>query len=82
MDALTTTKKRGGGYLCSKILKRLADIILSLLAIIIISPVFLIVSILIKLTGEDVFFFQKRIGQHQKDLNLIKFTTMPKGSEK
>lgn len=81
MDSLTISNKNFS-YLCSKILKRLADIILSLLAIIIISPVFLIVSILIKLTGEDVFFFQKRIGRYEKDLNLIKFTTMPKGSEK
>ena len=66
----------------SKVLKRIADIILSGLAIIILSPVFIISAILIKLTGEDVFFFQKRFGQYEKDLNLIKFTTMPKGSEK
>ena len=81
MDSLTTSKNFFP-YLCSKILKRLADIILSLLAMIVVSPVVVIVSILIKLTGEDVFFFQKRIGQHEKDINLVKFTTMPKGSEK
>ncbi len=81
MDSLTTPKKKFS-CLCGKIIKRLADIILSLLAMIVVSPVFIIVSVLIKLTGEDVFFFQKRIGQYEKDINLIKFTTMPKGSEK
>lgn len=81
MDSLTLSNKNFS-YLCSKILKRLVDIILSLGAMIIASPIFLIVSILIKVTGEDVFFFQKRIGLNEKDFNLIKFTTMPKDSDK
>ncbi len=66
----------------SKSLKRFIDISFSGLAIIILSPIFIIVSILIKLTGEDVFFFQKRIGQDETIFNLLKFTTMPKGSDK
>lgn len=55
---------------------------LSSLAITILSPVFVIVSILIKLTGEDIFFLQERVGQNEILFKLIKFTTMPKGSEK
>jgi lipopolysaccharide/colanic/teichoic acid biosynthesis glycosyltransferase len=66
----------------SKTLKRIVDVILSGMAIIVLSPVFLIVSLLIKLTGEDTFFLQERIGQNEGLFKLIKFTTMPKGSEK
>ena len=66
----------------SKVLKRIIDISLSGLAIIILSPVFIIISILTKLSGEDIFFLQERTGQAQKPFKLIKFTTMPKGSEK
>ncbi|MCK4783711.1 MAG: sugar transferase [Desulfobacteraceae bacterium] len=63
-------------------LKRSMDILLSGLAIIILSPVSVIVSVLIKLSGEDVFFIQERVGQGEKLFGLIKFTTMSKGSEK
>jgi lipopolysaccharide/colanic/teichoic acid biosynthesis glycosyltransferase len=66
----------------SHILKRFFDILLSGLSIIILSPVFIIVALLIKLTGEDVFFLQDRVGQNEKLFKIIKFTTMSKGSEK
>jgi len=66
----------------SKALKRIIDLFLSGLAIIILSPIFIIISILIKLTGEDIFFLQERTGQSEKPFKLIKFTTMPKRSEK
>ena len=66
----------------SNVLKRIIDITLSGLAIIVLSPLFVIISILIKLTGEDIFFLQERVGQSEKPFNLVKFTTMPKGSEK
>ncbi|MCK5617500.1 sugar transferase [Candidatus Pacearchaeota archaeon] len=66
----------------SKLLKRFVDILLSGLAIIILSPVLIIISVLIKLTGEDIVFLQDRFGLNEKSFKLIKFTTMPKGSEK
>jgi len=81
MSFLTKPKKRFGRP-CSETLKRIVDIILFGLAITIISPVFIITSILIKLTGEDIFFLQDRTGLNEKPFKLIKFTTMPKGSEK
>lgn len=63
-------------------LKRIMDVLLSGLAVTILSPVFMVVSILIKLSGEDIFFLQERVGQYEKRFRLMKFTTMPKGSEK
>ncbi|WP_313127999.1 sugar transferase [Anaerocolumna sp.] len=58
-------------------IKRLIDIILSLLGLIILSPVFLILIIAIKLDSKGpVFFKQKRVGIHKKFFNILKFRTM------
>lgn len=60
---------------------RLFDVLLSLIAIFFLSPLFLIVCLVLKLTGEgEVFFFQKRVGKDKNPFNLIKFATMLKDS--
>lgn len=57
--------------------KRLIDIVLSALAILCLSPIFLILMILIKLDSPGpVFFKQKRVGIHKKHFNILKFRTM------
>lgn len=59
------------------IAKRLVDIVGSFLGIIILSPVLLVVSIIIKCTSEGpVIFKQERIGLHNKPFNMYKFRTM------
>jgi Undecaprenyl-phosphate glucose phosphotransferase len=61
----------------NRFVKRLCDIILSGAALIVLSPVFLIITIGIKLTSKGpVFFKQKRTGFKQKDFEIIKFRTM------
>ncbi|MCC6721096.1 MAG: sugar transferase, partial [Bacteroidia bacterium] len=46
-----------------KLFKRFFDIIFSLLAILILSPILIPIVILLRLTGEGyIFYFQKRIG--------------------
>ncbi len=58
-------------------IKRLIDIVLSLLGIIIFSPVFLVLIIAIKLDSEGpVLFKQKRVGIHKSHFNILKFRTM------
>ena len=58
-------------------MKRVFDFICSLIAIIILSPVFLILMIIIKLTSEGpIFFKQRRIGKDNKEFNIYKFRTM------
>ncbi|HEX2938620.1 MAG TPA: sugar transferase [Ruminiclostridium sp.] len=58
-------------------LKRLFDIVLSALGIIILSPVFIIISIIIKATSPGpVFFKHKRIGYLGEDLEIYKFRSM------
>ena len=61
----------------AKCFKRLIDFILSLLGIIILSPVLLILTVLgaVKMKGNP-FFTQDRPGLHEKIFKLIKFRTM------
>lgn len=57
--------------------KRLLDILLSLIALIILSPLLLIISILIYFKlGSPIFFTQERPGKDEIIFNLIKFRTM------
>ncbi|MDA9757469.1 sugar transferase [Pseudomonadota bacterium] len=60
---------------------RFFDIAFSMLAIIFLSPVLIICSIILFLTGEnEIFYLQERIGRNGKRFNLIKFVTMMKDS--
>lgn len=63
-------------------LKRCIDFLGSLIGIIILSPVFAIISVLIKLTSKDpVFFLQERLGKDGKVFKIIKFRTMVVNAE-
>ncbi len=60
-----------------KYIKRPQDFLLSLIALILLSPLFLILYILVKRKlGTPVFFHQERPGLHGKIFNLIKFRSM------
>lgn len=62
-------------------IKRLADILVSFIALIILLPFMLPIVIILLLTGEHyVFYYQKRIGFKKKPFNIIKFATMLKNS--
>ena len=64
-------------------LKRLFDIICSLIGIIILLPFFVIISVLIIVnSGSPVFYFQTRVGKNSKNFNLIKFRTMHTHADK
>ena len=58
-------------------LKRVLDFILSLVGLVILSPVLLIIALIIKLTSPGpVFFKQKRVGKNKTYFNILKFRTM------
>ena len=60
-----------------KYFKRVMDFVLSLLAIIVLSPVLLIVAILVRtILGSPVLFAQERPGKDEKIFKLYKFRTM------
>lgn len=61
--------------------KRVIDIILSSIALIILIPILLPVIIILFFTGENyVFYFQERIGYRNSKFKIIKFATMLKNS--
>lgn len=67
----------------AKYIKRWLDFILSLLAIIILSPILLIVALLVRIKlGAPVIFKQKRPGLHEKIFTLYKFRTMTDEKDK
>lgn len=58
-------------------IKRLCDIIISLVAVVLLSPIILIVALLVKIKlGSPVIFVQKRPGKDEKIFNMYKFRTM------
>lgn len=63
-------------------LKRVFDVVISIMGLIVLSPLFLAVAVLIKIdsTGK-VFFRQERIGKNGKPFYPFKFRTMIEGAE-
>lgn len=60
-----------------KYIKRILDFILSLCAIIILSPIMIIVAILVKIKlGSPILFTQERPGKNEKIFRMYKFRTM------
>lgn len=58
-------------------IKRLIDVILSTLGLILLSPVFLVLIIAIKVDSPGpVLFKQKRVGVHKSHFHILKFRTM------
>ncbi|MCQ2306418.1 MAG: sugar transferase [Bacteroidales bacterium] len=64
-------------------MKRLFDIIASSFGLIILSPLFLVLAIWIKLDSKGpVFYRQVRVGKDNKDFRIFKFRSMRVGSDK
>jgi len=61
--------------------KRLFDILFSLFLLIILSPIFCIVCMILRFSSEgEIFYFQERIGYKNSKFKIIKFATMLKDS--
>lgn len=64
-------------------MKRLFDIVASACGLILLSPLFFIVSVWIKLDSiGPVFYRQVRVGRYNKDFKIFKFRTMRVGADK
>lgn len=62
-------------------MQRFFDLILSCLALLILSPLLILIVVLLRLTGEgEIFFLQERVGKHGKLFKIYKFATMLKNS--
>lgn len=68
-------KHRAGFY--EKYVKRMLDFVLSLTAIVILSPIILITALLVRIKlGSPVIFCQKRPGKDEKIFSMYKFRSM------
>lgn len=62
-------------------MKRLFDICVSGVALLLLSPILVVVILILKLTGEyEAFYFQERVGYLGRIINVTKFVTMIKDS--
>ena len=63
-------------------MKRFLDVLLSVLVLIILSPLFIIIAIIIACESRGgVIYAQTRVGRYNKDFKLLKFRTMYTGSD-
>lgn len=66
----------------NKYIKRFIDIILSFIALVVLSPIFLIIGLSIKMESKGpVFFVHKRVGKNGKIIEMYKFRTMVPNAE-
>ena len=62
-------------------MERFFDVLFSMLALLVLSPLLVLIMLVLKATGEgEVFFLQERIGRSGKVFHLYKFATMLKNS--
>lgn len=58
-------------------MKRLFDVFFSLIGLVVVSPIFMLLAMFIKLESHGpIFFFQTRVGLNNKDFKLFKFRSM------
>jgi lipopolysaccharide/colanic/teichoic acid biosynthesis glycosyltransferase len=78
MEERVTLKEKKGYPLW----KRPVDLFIGLIAVLLLSPLFLVISILIIIDdGFPVYFIQKRVGKNGKVFGCVKFRTMVKNAE-
>lgn len=66
----------------NKYIKRICDVVISIIGLIISLPLFLIIGILIKIESKGpVFFIHERVGKNGKVIKIYKFRTMVKDAE-
>ncbi len=62
-------------------MQRFFDVLLSIIAIVLLFPFFIVIVLILKFTGEgEIFYLQDRVGRFGKHFKVIKFTTMLKNS--
>ncbi|MBR7012447.1 MAG: sugar transferase [Muribaculaceae bacterium] len=65
-----------------KNIKRAIDVLISIIALLVLTPLYAVVACIIKATSPGpVFYLQERIGLHNKPFNIIKFRSMVQNAE-
>lgn len=75
-------KERSRTLIISNILKRIFDIVVSSIALLIVSPLFLLIALAIKIESKgSIFYISKRAGKGYKIFDFYKFRTMLVGAD-
>lgn len=82
-DSMVMAVKPFGLTMDERIIKRIFDILFSVVGLMILSPIMLITAIAIKLDDPrgSIFYTQQRIGQNNKIFTILKFRTMQENAE-
>ena len=79
---LTNVEKHNYTGFYNRFIKRFFDFVIALIALVVLSPIFVITALAIKLDSKGpVIFKQKRIGKDGKVFNIYKFRSMCVGAE-
>lgn len=83
-DTMVMAMKPLGLTMGQQAVKRLYDVVVSFIALVILSPLFLIFAILVKLEDPkgSIFYKQERLGKDNKEFIIYKFRSMVEGAEK
>jgi lipopolysaccharide/colanic/teichoic acid biosynthesis glycosyltransferase len=83
VEGKVTSSYNSQGFNLNDLIKRLFDILMSLIGIIILSPFFILISLFIKLDSKGpVMFKQIRVGRAERNFKILKFRTMVTDAEK
>jgi Undecaprenyl-phosphate glucose phosphotransferase len=84
LDGLPIVSLQGAPlYGWDRVFKRIFDLILGTLILVIVSPIMLMISLLIKLASEGpIFYKQERVGMNGHNFQILKFRTMREDAEK
>ena len=76
-NMVVSVEKKSNTYIY-KIIKRIFDLLCSIIGLVFLIPITIIVKVLYMITGDfkSIFFTQKRIGINGKEFRLFKFRTM------
>lgn len=83
-DTMVMAMKPLGLSMGQQAVKRLYDIVASFIALVLLSPLFIIFALLIKLEDPkgSIFYKQERLGKDNKEFIIYKFRSMVEGAEK
>ncbi|RTQ93162.1 sugar transferase [Lysinibacillus telephonicus] len=83
-DTMVMAVKPFGLSWSQQVVKRLYDTIISFIGLIILSPLFLLIGLIIKIEDPkgSVFYKQTRLGKYNKEFTIYKFRSMVEGAEK
>lgn len=81
MNPISLTNGHSSGTRVYTGSKRVLDVLLSGFFMVVLPPLYVVVSVLLRIAGErNVLFRQRRIGKGGREFTLLKFTTMASGS--